>query len=674
MSLSDRCLVDIATNLEDYSINELSLLPRSLRQELLTRLPIPDLCNFEKTPLSEGVNMEEVWYAKCLLDVNVYPAENSQEKSPVSRAEHDSRREWDSSFMSCFLPTDSERKSWREYYFCSKFGLLYGMVNFTDLREMEQAMYYIPQRLEHARYLIEYAKKNIHDCCCDNEKVVFLRQGFIIPPRYLHEKYKRETLATLREDITLLFMQFTKEHPQRIDIPMIPSTHNRFMLGPERDLALSNLRTLEYDIEMQCRLKNPEEDDFAKHLEIISSVQRSKPVLHTLELRSASGDSVKDGSFFRSQKAAVIETDALIKATSTQAYLNLQWLRIGGGIIEPYIAFLLPLIEKQPNLHSLEIIYDISKERLALSAKSLQLIYDFFKRPHFQRLGLAGLKLPAEFFCTIIREFLSNSADQKTMLYILETEITGDTALIKTSNSDSPTSSESSDPLAPKSLSIKYLYTDLPALWSDHILPALSSTAALNLEVFDIANCNISDPSKMISVLAYHSNLALEVVNISDIALPDDNECCKALEDLFQNHPSIQEFHANHCGLGKPSLLTSLTKAFSNNSAGLKMRVLTITKNELSNRSNQELSSFFAAICSLPQLSEVGLSYNGLLPEHAELLRNAWRTSDHSKFSILSWRFAPPKLSVQSWPPLVEPKDKRLNRTTLRDACWKLLL
>ena len=260
------------------------------------------------------------------------------------------------------------------------------------------------------------------------------------------------------------------------------------------------------------------------------------------------------------------------------------------------------------------------------------------------------------------------------MLYILETEITGDTALVKTSNSDLPTSSESSDPLAPKSLSIKYLCTDLPALWSDHILPALSSTAALNLEVFDVANSNISDPSKMISVLAYHSNLTLEVVDISDIALPEDSECCKALEDLFQNHPSIREFHANHCGLGKPSLLTALTKAFSNNSAGLKMRVLTITKNELSNRSNQELSSFFAAICCLPQLSEVDLSYNGLLPEHAELLRNAWIASGHSKFSIFSWHFAPPELGVQSWPPLVEPKDKRLNRTTLRDACWKLLL
>ena len=378
MSLSDRCLVDIATHLEDYSVEELSLLPRSLRQELLTRLPIPDLCNFEKTSLSEGVNMEEVWYAKCLLDVKVYPAGNSQEKSPARRAEHVSRREWDSSFMSCYLPTDSERKSWREYYFCSKFGLLYGMVNFTDLREIEQAMYYIPQRLEHARYLIEYAKKNIRDCCCENEKVVLLNQGFVIPQRYLLEKYKRETLATLREDIALLFMQFTKELPQRIDIPMIPSTHNRFMLGPERDLALSNLRTLEYEIEMQCRLKNPEEDDFAKHLEIISSVQRSKPVLHTLELRGASGYSVNRGSIFRNRKAAVIETDVLIKATSTPAYLNLQWLRIGGGTIEPYIAFLLPLIEKQPNLHSLEIIYDISKERLALSTQSLQLIHDFF--------------------------------------------------------------------------------------------------------------------------------------------------------------------------------------------------------------------------------------------------------------------------------------------------------
>jgi hypothetical protein len=289
-------------------------------------------------------------------------------------------------------------------------------------------------------------------------------------------------------------------------------------------------------------------------------------------------------------------------------------------------------------------------------------------------LGLAGFKLPAEFLCTIIQEFLSNRTDQKTMLYIIEMEVIDDDALVKISNSDPPTSSESSLPLAPNSLSIKYLCTTLPTLWSDHILPALSNTAALNLEVFDVSNCNISDPSNLISVLAYHPNLTLEVVDISGIALPEDDKCCKALEDLFQNHPSIQEFHANQCGLGKPSFLTSLTKTFSTNSTRLKMRLLTLTKNELSNCSNKDLLPFFTAICSLPQLTELGLSYNGLLPEHAELLHNAWKTSGHLKFSILSWRFASHTSSYQTWPPLVEPKDKKLNRITLRDTCLKLLL
>ena len=163
---------------------------------------------------------------------------------------------------------------------------------------------------------------------------------------------------------------------------MIPGKHYRFMLGPDRNLALSDLQILKYEIKMQCRMRDSE-DDFAKHLEIISSVQHSMPMLHTLEMKSS-----------KRPRPRVIETDTLLRATSTSAYLNLQWLCIGGGVIEPYIAFLLPLIAKQPDLHSLEILYDVSKERLVLSAHSLQLIHDFFKQPHFQRLGLAGFKLP----------------------------------------------------------------------------------------------------------------------------------------------------------------------------------------------------------------------------------------------------------------------------------------
>ena len=632
MSLTDRCLVEIITHLEDYSTEEQSVLPRSLHQDLLSRLPIPDLCKVEGTSVTEGVNMEEVWYAKCLLDVHVHPARNVEEKSPARYVE---RQKWNSGWLSIILPTDSETKSWREYYFCSRFGRILGSLNFENLRELEQSMYYVPQRHEYARYLVEYAKKYIvNACCCDNETVIFLSQGFVVPSRYLIDEYKFETLATLREDLILHFIKLTKEYPRRINVPMIPGKHSKFMLGPDRNLALPNLQILVYEIEMQCRLNN-REDDFAKHLEIISSVQHSKPMLHTLEIRGLSGARYKSGPVFPNRLwPEVIETDTLIKATSTPAYLNLQWLRVGGGVIEPYIALLLPLIEMQPNLHSLEILYDISKERLVLSAHSLQLIHDFFKRPHFQRLGLAGFKLPAEFFCAIVQEFLSNSADQKTMLYICEAEITG-TAL---GNTFDPTtyaiSSESNHSLTPKSLSIKYICTTLPKLWSGHILPTVTNTA-LNLEVFDVSDCNISDPTNLLSVLAYHPYLTLEVINISGIALPEDDTCCKALEDLFQNHPSIQEFHANQCGLGKPSFLTSLAKSFSTNSSRMSMKLLSLTKNDISNCSKEALLLLFAAICSLPQLSEVGLSYNGLLPEHAELFQNAWKVSGHSNFMSL---------------------------------------
>ena len=302
--------------------------------------------------------------------------------------------------MSLMLPTDSGKKSWREYYFCSRFGKFFGMLNFSDLHELEQSTYYVPQRYQYARYLVEYGKKYVDsECCCDNERVKFLSQGFVIPSCYL--KYKFEKLSSLREDLIVHFIQLTNEHPRRIDAPMIKGKHSKLILGPDRNLALPNLQEVEYEIEMECRLEN-KEDDFAKHLEIVSSVQRSKPVLHTLEIRSAS---CKRGSFFRNDKPAVIETGTLIKAASTPAYLNLQRLRISGGVIEPYIASLLPLISNQPLLHSLEILYDISEERLALSTKSLQSICDFLNDHTFSTWDSQDSNCQQNSFVQLLRNF-----------------------------------------------------------------------------------------------------------------------------------------------------------------------------------------------------------------------------------------------------------------------------
>ena len=86
------------------------------------------------------------------------------------------------------------------------------------------------------------------------------------------------------------------EHPRRLDVPMVERKHSKFILGSDRNLVLLNLQMLEYEIEMQCRLSK--EEDFAKHLEIISSVQRSKPMLHTLELRGISSAAYNNGYFY----------------------------------------------------------------------------------------------------------------------------------------------------------------------------------------------------------------------------------------------------------------------------------------------------------------------------------------------------------------------------------------
>ena len=94
----------------------------------------------------------------------------------------------------------------------------------------------------------------------------------------------------------------------------------------------------------------------------------------------------------------------------------------------------------------------------------------------------------------------------------------------------------------------------------------------------------------------------------------------------------------------------------------MSMRLLALTKNEFSSCSKEALTSFFAVICSLLQLSDVGLSCNGFLPEHAELFQNAWKMSGHSKFYVLSWCIAPPPSGINVLPPELEPQNKKLKK------------
>ena len=64
---------------------------------------------------------------------HIHPAKNVQQKSPARCGEYGTGQSWDSGCMSMMLPTDSNKKTWQEYYFSARFGRILGSLNFETL-------------------------------------------------------------------------------------------------------------------------------------------------------------------------------------------------------------------------------------------------------------------------------------------------------------------------------------------------------------------------------------------------------------------------------------------------------------------------------------------------------------------------------------------------------------
>ena len=65
-SLMHQCYHYIAMNLEKFPVSYLSLLPLKIREELLWRLPIADICQLEDTEYMEGFqDMAAYWKLPC---------------------------------------------------------------------------------------------------------------------------------------------------------------------------------------------------------------------------------------------------------------------------------------------------------------------------------------------------------------------------------------------------------------------------------------------------------------------------------------------------------------------------------------------------------------------------------------------------------------------------------
>ena len=61
LSLEETCFFYIMKTLEQYSIEELSLLPVKFREQLLLSLPLLDICQLEETQFTAGLDMEAIW-------------------------------------------------------------------------------------------------------------------------------------------------------------------------------------------------------------------------------------------------------------------------------------------------------------------------------------------------------------------------------------------------------------------------------------------------------------------------------------------------------------------------------------------------------------------------------------------------------------------------------------
>ena len=60
-SLQELCFTHIVMTLEEYTDEELALLPKRFREQLLHSIPVVDVCRLEKTRFTSGIDMNSVW-------------------------------------------------------------------------------------------------------------------------------------------------------------------------------------------------------------------------------------------------------------------------------------------------------------------------------------------------------------------------------------------------------------------------------------------------------------------------------------------------------------------------------------------------------------------------------------------------------------------------------------
>ena len=70
-TLQQQCMWFILMYLEELPPSYLALLPLSIRKEIITRLPIADVCRLEETPFVDGLDLKPYWRS-CLSPMRLF--------------------------------------------------------------------------------------------------------------------------------------------------------------------------------------------------------------------------------------------------------------------------------------------------------------------------------------------------------------------------------------------------------------------------------------------------------------------------------------------------------------------------------------------------------------------------------------------------------------------------
>ena len=410
-SLQLQCLYSLVGRLEEYSSQTLSLLPASLRRQLLLLLPVADICRLEQDPVfMSGFDPDTIWQGLLLKRFEYTPKFLSSSLEYYGSAK-------DSFFSEVAL----------RLLCCEKYSVCYRVPDVSKGGSKSDMVAYLlfGTRLE----------------CEDIVKFSYLLKRKSLGLSWLAPfRYSGELSLTDPEKVIQMFLDKFSLYPKRL----------YWTERDELDLVFRKSQII-HDFLSHIEAFNVWSDDY----EDLSLAEKLTPLwLAITSSKPASLNSVTLSVCVSNLgKVITVMLEALFYTSvkhysmpeGRAQYSQLRRLEIAGtessraeehlctGNLSYPMRCLIPFIDFQTSLESLIIegLEDIimrNDDECTSSYKHFGLFYNylpyFIKKPSFKLLRLTNCKIPLNSIKSIITTFLSSPTDHDQSLEFIDCEVT----------------------------------------------------------------------------------------------------------------------------------------------------------------------------------------------------------------------------------------------------------